>query len=180
VIRDLGVKPASIAREAELLDPVADLIAIESEQRRRARLIPAGTLQGLNHEVAFEAFEIDAGWRQVHFSASATAHVWKCKVPRVQKLTVGNEHGAFENRPELANIPRPRVRLDRLDGIGADASDMLPELLIEHLDVVTYQGLEVSGSRAERWDVNDLGAQAAAPLTRNHRRPACGIDIAVR
>jgi len=50
--------------EVELLDSVADLVAVQAEQRRRARLVPAGPLERLDDQRAFELFEIDARRRQ--------------------------------------------------------------------------------------------------------------------
>lgn len=46
--------------QIELLDSAADLIAIQSEERRRARLVAAGAGQRLDDEIPFELLEIDA------------------------------------------------------------------------------------------------------------------------
>ena len=51
-------------REAELLDAVADLIAIDAEQLRRMRLIAAGPFEGLDEELPLDLFELDAFGRQ--------------------------------------------------------------------------------------------------------------------
>src|SRR5436190_12093566 len=43
--------------ELEFLDPIADLIPIEAEQTRRARLIPAAALERLHDERSFELLQ---------------------------------------------------------------------------------------------------------------------------
>src|SRR6478735_3566500 len=51
-------------RQLKLLDAIADLIAIESEQLRRTRLIPACALERLHDEMLLGFLEIEAGRRQ--------------------------------------------------------------------------------------------------------------------
>ena len=48
----------------ELLDAVANLVAVQAEQCRRARLVPAGALERLHDERPFELLEIDARMRE--------------------------------------------------------------------------------------------------------------------
>lgn len=52
-------------RQPEFIDPVANLIPIEAEQRRRARLVSPRALQGLPHQIAFELVEVHARFRQL-------------------------------------------------------------------------------------------------------------------
>ena len=51
--------------QLELLDPVADLIAVQAEQRGRARLVPAAALERLDDERPLELLEVDAVRRQL-------------------------------------------------------------------------------------------------------------------
>ena len=52
--------------QLELLDAVADLIAVEAEQRRRLGLVPAAALQRLHDQRSLERLEVDALGRQAH------------------------------------------------------------------------------------------------------------------
>src|SRR5690349_168731 len=52
-------------RQSELLDPVAHLIAIDTEQTSRVGLIPVGAIQRLQKEIAFDLFEIEPVGRQL-------------------------------------------------------------------------------------------------------------------
>ena len=54
------------AFELELLDAIADLIAVQAEQRRGPRLVPAAALERLHDQRALELLEIDAVRRQLH------------------------------------------------------------------------------------------------------------------
>jgi hypothetical protein len=47
--------------ELELLDPVANLIAVQAEQSRRFGLIPSAALERLHDERPFELLDVDAG-----------------------------------------------------------------------------------------------------------------------
>ena len=53
------------ALELELLDAIADLIAVHTEQRGGARLVPSAPLERLHDERALELLEIDAVRRQL-------------------------------------------------------------------------------------------------------------------
>ena len=55
--------------ELELLDPVANLIAVQPEHRGRAGVVPVAPPEGLNHQRAFELLQIDAGGRLNRFAA---------------------------------------------------------------------------------------------------------------
>jgi Histidine kinase-, DNA gyrase B-, and HSP90-like ATPase len=50
-------------REAELLDPIANLIAIEAQERCRPGLFPATSAKRLHHEASFELLQVDTCWR---------------------------------------------------------------------------------------------------------------------
>ena len=52
--------------QLELLDAIADLIAIQAEQRRRLGLVPAAALERLHDQRSLERLEIDALGRQAH------------------------------------------------------------------------------------------------------------------
>src|SRR5262249_28654164 len=52
--------------EPEFLDAVANLVAIQPEERGRPRLVPATALERLHHERPFELFQIDAAGGQRH------------------------------------------------------------------------------------------------------------------
>jgi hypothetical protein len=47
--------------QAEFLDPITNLVAVHSEQRRGLRLIPAGAFQSLHDEITLQLFKIHAG-----------------------------------------------------------------------------------------------------------------------
>src|SRR5215470_5884085 len=51
--------------ELELLDAVADLVPVQPQKGRGARLIPAGALERLDDEGPFELFEVHAASRQL-------------------------------------------------------------------------------------------------------------------
>src|SRR6266542_6630909 len=46
--------------QLELLDAIADLIAVQPEQGGRPRLIPSTAFERLDHQRAFELLEVDA------------------------------------------------------------------------------------------------------------------------
>src|SRR5712691_8506007 len=47
--------------ELKLLDPVANLVPVQSQERGGTCLVPTGPLERLNEQRAFELLEIDAG-----------------------------------------------------------------------------------------------------------------------
>ena len=57
--------------ELKLLDAVTNLVPIHAQQRRRFRLVPAGALERLDDQRAFELLEIDAAGRQLDPIAEA-------------------------------------------------------------------------------------------------------------
>ena len=61
----VGETPAGRLREPEFLDAVANLIAVQPEQRRRPGLIAPTALERLHHQAALELLEIDALRRQL-------------------------------------------------------------------------------------------------------------------
>ena len=64
---------AGHAGEAELLDTIPHLIAVQPEQCGRARLVPVRPFERLHDQVALELLQIDASGRQVHsFSRRST------------------------------------------------------------------------------------------------------------
>jgi hypothetical protein len=61
---------------------------------------------------------------------------------------VGEDHGAFDQVLQLANVPRPVVRRQRRHGLRANAIDALAELPGESLDEVGDKGLYVLAALA--------------------------------
>src|SRR5262245_34599953 len=51
--------------ELELLDAIADLIAVQPEERGRPGLVPPAPLEGLHDQRPFELLQIDSGRRQL-------------------------------------------------------------------------------------------------------------------
>jgi hypothetical protein len=49
-----GLRPKRRGMQAELLDAVADLIPVQSEQRSGAGLVSSAAPQGLDHEAALQ------------------------------------------------------------------------------------------------------------------------------
>src|SRR5690242_8447014 len=62
------------ALQLKLLDAIADLIAIQPEQRRGFRLVPTGSLERLDDKRTFELFEIDASGWQLDGVSKADGH----------------------------------------------------------------------------------------------------------
>ena len=56
-----GTSSHACGRQPEFLDAVADLVAIQSEQRAGAVWLPPLRLQRLDDQAALQLFEIDAG-----------------------------------------------------------------------------------------------------------------------
>src|SRR5687768_6401927 len=63
--------PRGDRRETELLDSIADLIAVQSEERAGFGLVAAASLERLDHQAALELFEIDARRRQPEYVGCA-------------------------------------------------------------------------------------------------------------
>ena len=58
------ISPYVSRLQAELLDAVAHLIAVDAEQLGRLALVSAGALERLHQQLAFDLFEVDALRRQ--------------------------------------------------------------------------------------------------------------------
>src|SRR4051794_30948518 len=66
--------------QRELLDPVADLIAVQAEQGAGARLIATRAAQRLHDQAAFELLEVDAGCRQLEHVDAGRRHPERGKI----------------------------------------------------------------------------------------------------
>src|SRR5678816_4095530 len=103
--------------QVELLDAVADLIAIEAQQSGCARLVPLGPLERLDDQGAFELIEIDSVGRKFHTVAEPYGP-WPAdgEVVGLQHVTVRKQHRALDRVPEFADVPGPPVGLQALHG----------------------------------------------------------------
>ena len=96
--------------EAELLDAVADLIAVQAEQRRRPRLVAAAALERLDDQAALELLEIDALGRQRDRRAPPCAWPPAPGSPvGSSHVALGEQHGALDGVAQLADVARPAV-----------------------------------------------------------------------
>src|SRR5687767_12609852 len=77
--------------EAELVEPVTDLIAVDAEQLRRLCLIAAGALQGLRQQLPLDVLEIDAFGRQAELRRGDGAGQRR-EVIRLEPLLVDQQH----------------------------------------------------------------------------------------
>ena len=66
---DLGARAGPF--ELELLDPIANLIAVQPQKARGFRLVPAGSLERLHEERTLQLLEVDAAGRQLDSIAQA-------------------------------------------------------------------------------------------------------------
>ena len=97
----------SVAGQAELLDAVADLVAIQAEQRRGAGLVAAGPLERWTTSrargardsrlTAADPSRSPPGERRRRARTALTA---TCRYRR--------RHGAFDDRPRFSNVAGPR------------------------------------------------------------------------
>src|SRR5687768_15238581 len=98
------------ALEPELLDAIADLIAVHTEQCGGARLIPSGPLKGLHDERALELLEVDAVRRQFNaLGETGRSTGRKRKIAIGQLVAIGQQHRALDGIAELADVARPAV-----------------------------------------------------------------------
>src|SRR5262245_35286523 len=138
--------------ELEFLDAIADLIAIEAEQRRRFRLVPAAPFERLHDQRPLELFQLDPRCRQLHaFGDSGDARpAWR-ELIRVQLVAFGEKHRAFHDIPQLADVAGPPVRLQPAHRLVADAANPLLELDVEQVDEEMDQRRDVIRARAQWW-----------------------------
>ena len=122
--------------ETEFFDAVSNLIAIEPEQRRCSRLVPAGALQRLHDQLAFEGVEAQAFFRQVQRPCRRASIAANGKVFRREPIGFGKQHRALDRVAQLTNVAGPPVCLQHGHRFGGCTADLLPEFAVEEVDVV--------------------------------------------
>src|SRR5688572_23743079 len=78
--------------ETELLDPIADLIAIHAEKACRLRLIAAGAPQRLHHQTAFQLLETHPRRRQVEDVAARGGRRQGAEIADVEPAVLAQQH----------------------------------------------------------------------------------------
>jgi hypothetical protein len=90
--------------KAELLDPVADLIAIEAEQLRGLAVVPVTAFQCLHKELALDLLHLHSfRWRPELRRHRGRAR--ELKVVEFDPLVSGQQHGPLDRVAQLADIP---------------------------------------------------------------------------
>jgi len=94
--------------EAELLDPVAHLVAIDPEQLTCVRLVAVRALERLHQQLLLHLLEVDAFGRQPEAGRNGVAREGR-KVLGDQPLTIHQQHRPLDRVAKLADIARPAV-----------------------------------------------------------------------
>src|SRR5205823_11554497 len=136
--------------ELELLDAVANLIAIEPEQRGRARLVPAAALERLHHKRALELLELDAVRRQLHALGQPNAGAGERKVFIAELLALGEQHRALDGVAQLADIAGPAVTLQALHRPWRHAFDPFAKFRVIAVDEIMHKPRNIFRARAQR------------------------------
>ena len=156
------------ALELELLDTVADLIAIDAQQGCRARLVPTAALERLHHKRPFELLEIDAMRGQLHPLADAKPRTGERKVRVGQLVALGKQHGALDGVAQLTDVTRPAVRLQPLHRIWRDAPHPLAELVVVGVHECCA-GCHIDGMNRANNDIRDWLDEGGARIPKgNH------------
>src|SRR5262245_51098791 len=97
------------ALERELLDPIADLVAIEAQERGGLGLVPAGAFERLNHQRPLELLEVETGGRQLDLAAKpdATDGAARGEVLDREHRVLRQQHRALDGVPQLADVAGP-------------------------------------------------------------------------
>ena len=110
-------------REAELLDPVAHLVAVDAEQLRRLGLVAAGALERLHEQLPLDLLEVDAFGRQPELGRRHAAR--QREVLRLELAAVDQQHRALDGVAQLADVAGPLVLLERAHGCRRQAAQLL-------------------------------------------------------
>src|SRR4249919_2903809 len=98
--------PALLGGEAELLDAVPHLVAIDAEELPRLRLIPAGSLERLDKQLPFDLVEADALGRQFEFGGRDRS-CQRREVTWLEPLVLDEQHRPLDRVAHLADVARP-------------------------------------------------------------------------
>src|SRR5262249_24893683 len=96
-------------RQLEFLDAIVNLIAVESEQLRRARLVPPRALEGLQDHTLLDVLEVEAGRRQLDHVRLRDVRERDAEATRLERVTGREQHRALYCVAQFANVPRPAV-----------------------------------------------------------------------
>src|SRR5687768_5019433 len=122
--------------EAELLDPIADLVAIQPEHRAGFGLIAAAAPQRLDQQAALELLQIDTGRGQLELVPGADRRGQRGEIAGIEAIAIGQEHGALDHVAQLAHVAGPAVSLQQRIRRRSRAEHVFPELRIEGVDEV--------------------------------------------
>src|SRR5262245_3502475 len=95
--------------ETELLNPIANLIAIEAEQRGGPGVIPARTGQRLDDQLAFHLLEAEALIGQIVVPRCRSPRNRHWKVLRFEPVAVGEKHRSLDGVSQFPDVARPPV-----------------------------------------------------------------------
>src|SRR5262245_18243958 len=135
--------------QAELLDAVSNLVAVDAEELRRLALVASGTLDGLGQPLTLDVLEVDALCRQTElrgFNASSERR----EIRRFEPVAIDQQHRPLDRVAQLADVAGPLVLLERRRGSFRESAHMLPEFAIETIDVETGEQRDVASPLAER------------------------------
>src|SRR4051794_11967889 len=91
------------ALEPKFLDTIADLIAIQPEQRGGLRLVPSSAIERLDDKRPFELFEIQSAGRQLYRLAEPHGDgAAGRKIVRVEHRPVRQQHRALDRIAQFA------------------------------------------------------------------------------
>ena len=95
--------------QAKLLDPVADLIAVEAQQGPRSCLVAAAASQGLRYQASLESFEIDTRRGQLELVAGSRLSAECREIAGIETVTVRQQHRSFDDVAKFPHVAGPPV-----------------------------------------------------------------------
>src|SRR5687768_4153516 len=93
-------------RQAELLDPVTDLVTIQAEQVSSPRLVAASAVERLHDKLPFHVFQVHTiTWKPKRQRPPGTHH-WRDGI-RDDPVAVHQHHRALNHVPQLTDVSWP-------------------------------------------------------------------------
>ena len=137
-------------REAELLDPVPNLVAIQAKQCPGTGLVAGAAPKRLNQQTSLQPLEVDSPGGQLELVAGADCRSEGREIMGIQPIAVREQHGPFDDVAKFPHVARPSIALQQRVRGRCRAEDALPELGIERIDEVLDQERNVLGVCPER------------------------------
>ena len=130
-------------RQAELLNAIPNLIAIDPEQVSGLRLIASGALQRLNHQLTLHGLEVDNLRRKAE-RCRCRRFRQRGEVLDAKQTMIGEQHRPFDRIAKLAHVARPTVLIEHRLGTWLQAAHTFAELAVVAVDVVRDEQTDVA------------------------------------